>query len=93
MIIPDHIAKLVINLMAPYVEINAKDVNELIHLKRTLLKIKDAARLLGLSRMQISRLAQKGEIKKINVGIGKKLYRITPESIDEFIRRGGISEN
>ena len=55
-----------------------------------LLKIKEAAKLLGLSRVHISRLAAKGELKRINVGLEKNLYRITKESIDAFIERRAV---
>ena len=47
---------------------------------RPLLKIKEAASLLGISRIHISRLAAKGELQRINVGIEKHLYRITPKA-------------
>jgi len=59
--------------------------------RQPLLKVKEAAILLGISRQHIYKLAECGELQRINVGIEKNLFRITAESIDAFIlRRAGI---
>jgi excisionase family DNA binding protein len=88
--LPEHIISTIITIVEPYAKVTKSDITKLVsedQSEKPLLKIKDTAKFLGLSRVHISRLAEKGELKRINVGIGKNLYRITPDSVQEFIER------
>ena len=91
-VIPEPAIIAAIAVLSPYIpDIERDDLLNLSSykedVKRPLLKIKEAAWLLGLSRVHVSRLATKGELDRVNVGIDKKLYRIIPESVEEFIAR------
>lgn len=89
---PKAIEDAALAILLPYLPtITAESLKELAknptEEKKPLLKIKEAAALLSLSRQHISKLAEVGELDRINVGIEKTLYRITAESIDRFLAR------
>jgi excisionase family DNA binding protein len=89
-VLPEHIITTIVTIVEPYVIVTKSDIDRLINgdqSEKPLYKIKDTAKRLGLSRVHISRLAEKGELTRINVGIGKNLYRITPDSVEAFIER------
>lgn len=88
-VLPEHIISTIITIVEPYAKLTKSDVIKLLsgECEKPLYKIKETAKRLGLSRVHISRLAEAGELQRINVGIHKNLYRITPESVEAFIER------
>ena len=76
--IPPHITEAIVLLLKPYhPQINPETIERLFEERppRPLLKINETARMLALSRVHISRLAEKGELCRVNVGLEKNLYR------------------
>jgi len=55
--------------------------------KEELLTVKDAMRVLRLSRLSIYRAISSGRLKALKVG-GGKLWRIRPEVLEDYIRNG-----
>lgn len=54
----------------------------------TVLRLGEAATILGLSKASISRLLRDGELKRIQ--LTKRSVATTRNSINEFIARGGM---
>jgi predicted DNA-binding transcriptional regulator AlpA len=54
----------------------------------TVLRLGEAATILGLSKASISRLLRDGELRKIQ--LTKRAVATTRNSINEFISRGGM---
>jgi excisionase family DNA binding protein len=55
--------------------------------KEELLTVEDAMRILRLSRITIYRAIYSGRLKALKVG-GGKLWRIPPEVLEDYIRKG-----
>lgn len=58
------------------------------------LKIKQVAEILNLHYTKIYKLISSGDLKAINVGTGNErpTWRVTKESLDEFMRQRGNKE-
>ena len=54
----------------------------------TVLRLGEAATILGLSKASISRLLRDGELRKIQ--LTKRAVATTQNSVNEFIARGGM---
>ena len=49
--------------------------------------IKDAAKFFACSEKQIRRYIEKGVLKAVDIGLGKRrIYRIPKEAIDSFVQ-------
>jgi excisionase family DNA binding protein len=55
--------------------------------KEELLTVRDAMRVLRLSRLSIYRAIASGRLRALKVG-GGKLWRIRPEVLEDYIRNG-----
>ena len=54
-------------------------------MERKLLRVREAAELLGVSKSYLHQLIRKGEVKIIS--LGERATRIEPEELDNFIAR------
>lgn len=66
--------------------------SELAVAQYTYLRTQDVADRLGISRAHVIDLIAHGQLKAINVGLGRRPeYRVSAEALDQFVERRAVA--
>ena len=102
LILPVETKQAISLMISPYSSLTIEEILERLSVinsepakeTKPLMKTHEVAEMLGFTRVHVSRLADAGEITRVNIGtdINKPVFRISVESVNEFLKRRSVQK-